>query len=254
MEVLIFFSMFLAGAIVASFMGVVSARLHTGQSFLVGRSTCDACGAPLVPWSLVPILSYLILRGRASCCGARLSVVSPLSELTLGLLFVFSYQMLGFIWGLLPLAVSLALLLALVSYDFMHQILPPALLYPFVALSALTAVSLYPQSAWYGIFITALGIGGSLAAMHVLSRGRAMGLADAPLAFALALIAGPGALTGFLFSFWIGAVVGIVLLAKRPSGSRIGVEVPFAPFLASGFLLAFFTQWNLFTYLMVLGQ
>ena len=81
-----------------------------------------------------------------------------------------------------------------------------------------------------------------------------MGFADAPLAFGLALLTGSVALTGFVFSFWIGAAVGIVLLARRPSGSRMGVEVPFAPFLASGFLLAFFTQWNLFSYVMALPR
>jgi prepilin signal peptidase PulO-like enzyme (type II secretory pathway) len=77
-----------------------------------------------------------------------------------------------------------------------------------------------------------------------------MGLADSPLSFGLSLLVGPVALTGFVFSFWIGAVVGIVLLLQRPVGSRMGVEVPFAPFLAAGFLLAYFTQWNLFTLIM----
>jgi len=71
-----------------------------------------------------------------------------------------------------------------------------------------------------------------------------MGLADAPLAAGLALLVGHAALPGFLFSFWIGAGVGIVLLAMAPRGSRMGIEVPFAPFLAAGFLLAYFTQWD----------
>ena len=81
-----------------------------------------------------------------------------------------------------------------------------------------------------------------------------MGFADAPFALGLALLTGTGAFPGFIFSFWIGAVVGIVLLAKRPRGSRMGVEVPFAPFLATGFLLAYFTQWNPFTLIGMLVQ
>ena len=79
-----------------------------------------------------------------------------------------------------------------------------------------------------------------------------MGLADAPLAFGLSLLVGPIALSGFIFSFWIGALIGIVVLLRRPVGSRIGSEVPFAPFLAAGFLLAYFTQWNPFIFAVVL--
>lgn len=92
-----------------------------------------------------------------------------------------------------------------------------------------------------------------LALIHFLSRGRAMGLADAPLAFGLALMSGTAALSGFIFSFWIGAVIGIIMLAQRPQGSRMGVEVPLAPFLAAGFLLAYFTQWNPFTLIAALS-
>ena len=76
-----------------------------------------------------------------------------------------------------------------------------------------------------------------------------MGLADTPLVFGLALLVGSAALSGFVFSFWIGAVIGILILLRRPAGTRMGVEVPFAPFLAAGFLLAYFTQWNPFTFI-----
>jgi len=147
---------------------------------------------------------------------------------------------------------ALSLLLALVLYDLAHQILPPPLLYAFVGMSTVVALlTAVTHQDFYDTLLTAVCIGASLAALHFFSRGRAMGLADAPLSFGLALLVGPVATSGFVFSFWIGAVVGIVLLAKRPSGSRMGVEVPFAPFLACGFILAYFTQWNLFTYMMV---
>ncbi len=75
-----------------------------------------------------------------------------------------------------------------------------------------------------------------------------MGFADAPLTFGLSLLVGPAAVPGLVFSFWIGAVIGIFVLAQRPRGSRMRVEVPFAPFLAAGFLLAYFTQWTPFIF------
>lgn len=247
MFVLLLVVLFVLGIILASFVGVVVARLNTGQSFLTGRSRCDACNAPLIPAALVPIFSYVMLGGRARCCGARVSLWSPFSELLLGGLFVLSYATLGFTLPLIPFTLSLVLLLALVLYDFAHQILPPMLLGIFVAVSAVTSYLLVGSfSVFSEITLVAFYIGGSLALIHFASSGRAMGLSDAPLAFGLALLVGPAAVSGFIFSFWIGAVVGIAILARRPQGSRMMVEVPFAPYLAAGFLLAYFTQWNPF--------
>lgn len=240
---------FVLGAIIASFMGVVVARLNTGQGFAKGRSRCDACGVELSALSLVPILGYVLSKKRARCCGALLSIYSPITELLLGAMFVLAYLALGPTTVLVPFLIALALLTALVLYDLAHQILPPELLWPFV-LAALITEMLRVASAAELVtpLLTALGIGGFLALIHFASSGRAMGLADAPLAFGLSLLVGAEfAYTGFVFSFWIGALVGITLLAGRPRGSRMGIEVPFAPFLAAGFLLAYFTQCNLFT-------
>jgi len=239
---------FIFGAIIASFVGLVVARLNTGSSILTGRSRCDAGGEVLEPLSLVPIVSYVLSCGRARCCSARVSVFAPLTELLLGMLFALSYTLFGITWSFFFFLLALALLLLLVLYDLAHQILPPAILFFFVLASLAFAQC---NILSIGDFGFSLMIAGSLALflalINLFSGGRMMGLSDAPLVFGLALLAGPLALSGFVFSFWIGAVVGIVLLLRRPAGSRIGVEVPFAPFLAAGFLLALFTGWNLFT-------
>lgn len=243
------------GAVVASFVGVLVARLHTGASFLSGRSRCDACNRELSPFALVPILSYLAARGRAQCCGARISSFAPLTEALLGGLFVLSYAKLGLSLALLFTLLSLASLLALVLYDLAHQILPPVVLGVFVASAAATGFfSAASLAEFSGTLFTAGVIAGSLTLLHYLSRGRAMGFSDAPLSLGLALLVGPAALSGFVFSFWIGAVIGIGLLVQRPRGSRMGVEVPFAPFLAAGFLLAYFTQWNPFILIAALAN
>ncbi|MEK7157407.1 MAG: prepilin peptidase, partial [Patescibacteria group bacterium] len=221
-------SFFVLGAIVASFIGVVVARMHTGQSFFIGRSRCDACNAILAPHSLIPLISFMTARGRANCCGARLSPIAPISEGALGGFFALSYLTLGISITLVFMLLSLSILLVLVLYDLAHQILPPSLLGAFVVVSAgaafvnASSITLFLEMLRNASFIAAV-----LAAIHLLSRGRAIGFSDAPLAFGLALLVGPSAFSGFIFSFWIGAVIGIVLLLKRPKGSRMGVEVPF---------------------------
>jgi leader peptidase (prepilin peptidase) / N-methyltransferase len=238
-------ALFTLGAIIASFIGVVSARLHTGQSFLSGRSKCDACNTPLHATTLVPIISYLALRARATCCGARISSRAPLTEALLGGLFVGAYFKLGLTLSLVAVLPALVLLLVLVLYDLAHQILPLKPLALFLIASALAGFLQAPTfEFWYTGVLTALLLGLSLALVHVVSRGRAIGLADAPFALALALLTAPSAFSGFIFSFWIGAVIGIGILLSRPAGSRMGIEVPFAPFLAAGFLLAYLTEWN----------
>jgi prepilin signal peptidase PulO-like enzyme (type II secretory pathway) len=120
----------------------------------------------------------------------------------------------------------------------------------FIVASAVTGFLIASSiSEFINSLLTALLIALSIALIHFFSRGRAMGLADAPLVFGLALLTGPSAFPGFVFSFWIGAVIGIIILLKRPAGTRMGVEVPFAPFLAAGFILAYFTQWNPFIFI-----
>ena len=247
--------LFFLGAIVASFIGVVVARLHTGQSMCTGRSHCDACDTALPPFALIPIISHVVLGGRAHCCGARVSSYAPITECILGIFFMLTYLKLGFVVGLPGMLISITLLLALVLYDLSHQVLPSALLFPFIATSTITGFLLAPSFAEFSsTFFTAFLIAASLAIIHFISRGRAMGFADAPLSFGLALLVGPAAFPGFIFSFWIGALLGIVILARRPRGSRMGVEVPFAPYLAAGFLLAYFTQWNPFIFTTILFQ
>lgn len=255
MSALLTATFFALGAVCASFAGVLAGRLYTGQSVIgwpprlpAGRSRCDACGRVLAAGDLVPIVSWLLARGRARCCGARISWVAPLTELGLGALFALAYLTQGLVAALAPLLLALIVLTALVLYDLAHQILPPMLLAVFVALAALYRVLATPALApLLTALVFAAAFGAFFALLWALSGGRAMGLADAPLAAGLALMAGPAALTGFLLSFWIGAAVGIALLASPRAGATMRSEVPFAPFLAAGFLLATFTQWDPFS-------
>ncbi len=255
-EIFLYILVFALGAIVASFMGVVSARLNTGQSFLTGRSRCDACNVNLSSFSLIPIFSYLFFKSKSYCCNTRISFLSPLTEILLGVLFVLAYLKIGFNVTLVFFLISLSLLLALVLYDLTHKILPSPLLYLFIIASLVTSLIANPSfevnslfsPSFVAVLRDAFIISASLLVIHFLSRGRAMGFADAPFAFGLAVLVGQNALSGFIFSFWIGAVIGIGILLKRAPGSRIGVEVPFAPFLAAGFLLAYFMQFNIFSF------
>ena len=235
---------FVLGAIVASFIGVLVARINTGQSFLTGRSRCDACHAP--PFVAFARADYLVSCVRRE--GALLrQPPRPMPRSR-------NFYSADFSRLPIPHSASQALFRScfLRSRCSSPSFSTTSLIRycrrrfsPYSSRQASRRASCSPSlSTFLPLLIIALLIAMSLALIHFFSRGRAMGLADAPLAFGLALLAGPAALSGFIFSFWVGALVGIALLLRRPAGSRMGVEVPFAPFLAAGFLLAYFTQWN----------
>jgi prepilin signal peptidase PulO-like enzyme (type II secretory pathway) len=245
---LTFFFAFL-GAVTASFAGVVAERIHTGGSFVTGRSACDSCGTMLHARDLVPVLSWLLAQGRCRMCGSRVSVRHVLGEVLLALVFALGYQRLGFTPALLPFLLACGILAFIVLYDLRHTIVP--LVAALLLIAAALWYALLTASSMHVFGITLLGaglIGSGFLAVYLLSRGRAMGLGDAPVACAVAMLAGSAMLAGLLFSFWIGAVIGVVILVRSPKGHRMGIELPFVPFLAAGFLLALFTQWNPFTF------
>jgi len=235
---------FCLGAIVASFVGVVSERLNTGTSWIHGRSRCDSCGAFLSSFDLLPIVSWLASMGRARCCSSRVSWRSTVSEAVLGTLYLASFMQLGVTLALAAFLIALAALLAIVLYDLRHMLVPFEFSVPFVLASLAFAVLSSSIAALESTLLIAAIIGGAFFLLWLVSKGRAMGLGDTPVAFGLSVLTGSAAFAGLVFSFWIGAVIGIALLVVLPSTRRMGVEVPFVPFMAAGFLLAYFTTWS----------
>lgn len=233
------------GAIIASFVGVIAERIHTGQSWWKGRSQCNSCRRALNALDLVPIVSWLAARGRCRTCRSKLPVTYLVIEAAVGTVFAASYAAIGLTPLLGVFLLALSFLTFVVLYDLRHTIVPLSGSYPLLALSVLAAYLAVPTLAPFGLALVVAGcIGAAFFLLFFLSGGRAMGLGDAPIAAALALLVAPHALAGLLFSFWIGAVVGVVILVFRRGGPRMGIEVPFVPFMAIGFLLAYFTQWN----------
>lgn len=169
-------------------------------------------------------------------------------EASLAGLFALSYWKFGLVPAL-PMFLALLVVLGfIVLYDLRHTIVP---VWSMVVLAVLAGIFGFLSASSLHEFmvsgIAAFVIGGGFFFIHAISRGRAMGLGDAPVAFALSLVTGyPQSVAGVVFSFWIGAVIGIVLLLLRRERTTMKSEIPFVPFLALGYLLALFTGWNPF--------
>lgn len=239
------------GAILGSFIGVVAERINTGQSWTNARSRCNSCSRPLTGRDLVPVLSWLIARGRCFTCGSRIPASYMVMEAVLASLFLFSYLLLGPTLHLAVLLLALSVLMFIVVYDLKHTVVPTIASNLLIALGAamLLITSQTTEALAFGL-VCAGAIGLMFFLLHVLSGGRAMGLGDAPVALALSLLCAPYAVGGLLLSFWIGGVVGVGILVLRQGGPRMGIEVPFVPFLALGYLSAYFFTWNPLSYLL----
>ncbi len=236
---------FFLGAVLASFAGVISERIYTGQSWFSGRSKCNSCTRILDALDLVPVLSWVVTFGRCRSCKASIPARYALTEVMLGALFVVSYLSLGLTLRLFVFLAALFVLTFIVLYDIRHTIVPwgsSILLFIFSAIFALLQKNSLQKLET--VFVVAGGIAIVFFLLYFFSRGRAMGLGDAPVAFSLSLLVGSAAVPGIFFSFWIGGIIGILFLVFRRGGPKMGIEVPFVPFMAAGYLLAFFTQWN----------
>jgi prepilin signal peptidase PulO-like enzyme (type II secretory pathway) len=241
---------FLFGTIIGSFLNSLVLRWGTGYS-MVDRSACFSCSTTLRWYELVPIGSFLVLRGRCRSCGTRISAQYPLVELLTGLLFALAFIVSGLVWQTLLMFAVFSLLVAILVYDIKHTIIPNGLVYTLIAISFLalfidfsTVTIIFPS--W-----SALLAGPILfiffAALWLVSRGTWMGLGDAKLALALGWLLGlAGGISAIVFSFWSGALVGVGLLLAQKIGTKVSrgkltlkSEIPFAPFLVLGFLLVY---------------
>lgn len=281
MELLISVFFLCLGAIVGSYLNVLILRYNTGRSS-GGRSSCMSCLRELRWYELVPVFSYLFLRGRCRTCTSKVSTQYPLVEGVSALLFLFAY-----LAGLSPIETSVlflvnTLFLFIVVYDLRHLIIPRGPMYALLVISVFVLFytgeeSLLGFPGWLNISMGPL-LFSFFAAIYVLSGGRAVGFGDAKLALAIGMLLGfPGALSAGMLAFWIGAAVGIVLLlhsaldrrhyasrmhmgkgAKEEEGSRVYFsyvpssgwhgksEIPFAPFLALGAFLVYYLHVSVF--------
>jgi leader peptidase (prepilin peptidase) / N-methyltransferase len=231
------------GVVIGSFLNVVIHRVPRGESVVRPPSACPGCGTQIRPRDNVPVLSWLLLRGRCRACGTGISVRYPLVEAGTGLLFAVMALRLG-LDPVLPAFLYLAAVgVALALIDIDVKRLPNALTYPSypVALLLLGLAAVLGSDS--GAFVRAL-LGGVVAFAFyfvlVLAYPAGMGLGDVKLAGVLGLYLGWlgwGVLAAGLFlGFLLGGVLGVLLVALRKGGRK--TKVPFGPFMLLGTLVA----------------
>jgi leader peptidase (prepilin peptidase)/N-methyltransferase len=226
---------FVLGAVIGSFLNVVVHRVPRGESLVSPGSKCPECETPVKPWDNVPLVSWLVLRGRCRRCGARISPRYPAVELLTAAAFAGVVAARGFDEGLILELPFVAVLIALAGIDLEHHLLPNRIVYPAavygVAATAVVDVGELPEhliagaGAFAFLLVTAL----------VYPAG--MGMGDVKLAGAMGVFLGLSVIPAMLVAFLTGSMVGIGMIAREGLSAR-KKGVPFGVFLALGGIVA----------------
>ena len=255
------------GLLIGSFLNVVALRYNTGLSIFHGRSKCFSCGRSLIWKDLVPFFSFVFLRGKCRGCGSKISFQYPLVEILTGIIF------LGIFLIKLPLvqsfyyAILASVLIVIAIYDLRHTIVPDGLVYFSAGFGIVGQLIFTLISSPDGLqFINYLDIFSGIIffvpffLLWYFSDGKWIGLGDGKLALAFGCSLGfARGISAIILGFWIGTVVALALMgiqrfvsSRKNAGSgqvflflsektlTMKSEIPFAPFLILGWMVAFF--------------
>ena len=229
----------LGGLIIGSFLNVVAYRLPRGESLSHPPSHCPSCGAPVKPYDNIPVLSWLLLRGRCRSCNAPISVRYPLVEALTGALWALV------VWARWDDAAGIALGIVLVTIlipiamiDFEHRIIPNRITGP-AAVVAIVIGVLFDMDFVVEQLIAGAAAGGFFL-LAAIAYPRGMGMGDVKLAGVMGLYLGRAVGLAILVGLVAGVVVGAVIIARVGAKEGRKTTVPFGPFLALGGVIAIF--------------
>jgi prepilin signal peptidase PulO-like enzyme (type II secretory pathway) len=234
--------LFVFGLIIGSFLNVVGLRFRSGVG-LGGRSFCVVCRKDLEWWELVPVVSFVSLKGKCSKCKTGISCQYPLVELLTALVFA-TLPRISIISYIL-FATVFSIYIVILIYDARHKIIPDSLVYPTIALAFLARI--FAGGMFEKDFVVALGLFAFFAALYIFSRGRAMGFGDAKLALSIGFLLGAAeGLSAVVLAFWIGTLTVFAIFLSVPKKFTMKTEIPFAPCLILGAWLALILHLDLF--------
>jgi leader peptidase (prepilin peptidase)/N-methyltransferase len=229
------------GLAVGSFLTVVVSRVPAKESVVSPRSTCPSCGAEIPARDNVPVLSWLVLRGRCRSCGARISLRYPLVELTTGALFFGTAWIHRSVFVVAMLCVFGAVMVAVAAIDLEHRIIPNRITYPsgpFFAACIVVGWALDAPLDPTRALIGSVAYGGAFLVIAFISP-RGLGMGDVKLTGLIGLVLGSlglryvGVAAGAaIFAGGIGGIVALLLGRGRKSA------IPFGPYLAAGAMVA----------------
>lgn len=249
------FLSFLYGASIGSFVQVIATRLNVAP-VLKSRSKCLSCGEALRVPDLVPVLSYLFLKGKCRYCRSAYGVSALLVEVTFGIVFVLLY--LYVLQGQSNLLLSTAWLLyytalfitlgVIALYDKAHNYIPALFLYLYGLLTLIMLVIRYVHDASWGVLLDPVLTALPFLMLWLITKGKGVGFGD------VLMFLGVGAFFSFsqgvvvlLLSVWIGALFGIYMKYFGAYKGKNNVAIPFVPYIVIAFIIVLFTDIDIYS-------
>lgn len=233
---------FLVGLCVGSFLNVLIFRLDKKSGIIAGRSECPKCLKLLSWYDLVPVLSYIFLRGRCRNCKNQISVIYPLVELVTAFSFLLFYLFSGFQFAILDFYYFLIIssFIALIFFDYLYFWLPDKIILPLIVV--VFFFNYFFQGTEFAILLlSALILGGIFAIIYLVSKKKWVGWGDIKLLFLTGLVLGyPLGFLAMIFSVWAGAIAGLVLITLGKATRK--TALPFGSFLAGVSILIIIFQ------------
>jgi len=249
--IFLYLFIFIFGAFWGSFLNAVVYRIKEKKGFIVGRSVCPHCHHKLGFFDLIPILSFILLKGRCRYCQKKISFQYPLVETATGIIFLLIFnQFLFFSFKTFYLFLISSFLIVIFVYDLKHYLIPDKVIYPAIIVVFLyrlfesLSFSYWPLTISHlknlrAPLLSGLLAGGFFLLIWFVSRGKWMGFGDVNLAFFMGLFLGfPSVLVALFSAFFIGAIIGLGLIAFGKKNLKS--QIPFGPFLVTGTFLALF--------------
>jgi prepilin signal peptidase PulO-like enzyme (type II secretory pathway) len=198
---------------------------------LSGRSFCPHCKHALNWKDLIPVFSFIFLKGKCRYCKAKISVQYPIVELATGAIFLIIFKLLnaGFLFYIA------SVLIIIFVYDLKHYLIPDKVLLPAILITLIYRLTDIPH--FFNYFLAALVASGFFFSLFFFSQGKWMGFGDVKLAILMGLFLGfKNVLAALFLAFFLGAIIGVIAMALQKK--KLKSEIPFAPFLITGTFLA----------------
>jgi leader peptidase (prepilin peptidase) / N-methyltransferase len=242
----------LFGLVVGSFLNVVIYRVPLRRSVVRPSSRCPSCGAEIPPRDNIPVVSYLLLRGRCRNCKARISPRYPLIEALTGLLFgLAAYESFASFLAFVSALVLISVLVALAGIDLEHRLLPNVIVGPAAVVGLALSVAGDP-SRWWVYPVSAVGVAAGLFALALAYPG-GIGMGDVKMGGMLGAFLGPYAALAVFLGALVGTLVSGMLMAMGRIRRRSAL--PFGTFLALGGIFTLFLGQEVWdSYLRLIGR
>jgi leader peptidase (prepilin peptidase)/N-methyltransferase len=226
----------LGGLIVGSFLNVVAYRLPRRESLVTPGSRCPGCGTAIKPYDNLPVVGWLMLRGRCRACGEQISPRYLVVELLTGVLAVAVVLVKHSAYDIVLGLVLVGILVPIALIDLEHRVIPNKITAP-AALGAV-AIGLALNSSHVPEQLIAGAAAGGFLLAFALAYPRGMGMGDVKLAAVLGLYLGRSVAVAVLFAVLAGTIVGGLIMARVGVARGRKTVVPFGPFLAAGGVVA----------------